>query len=76
MIGHLLTTWFGPGTWGAGGNLVAWVLCGIPAVLLALWHHRRQMRAEFGRLRARLDQVQAPQRPADAEEQPPADPEP
>jgi plasmid maintenance system killer protein len=24
----VLRTLFGPGTWGAGGNLVAWVLCG------------------------------------------------
>lgn len=27
--GHLLWILFGPGTWGSGGNMVAWVLCGI-----------------------------------------------
>lgn len=27
---------FGPGTWGTGGNLVAWVLCG---ALAAGWLH-------------------------------------
>ena len=32
---HLWQTLFGPGTWGAGGNLVAWVLGGIPATLAA-----------------------------------------
>lgn len=52
---HLWQTLFGPGTWGAGGNLVAWVLCGIPATLAALWHHRRQLRREFAALHARLD---------------------
>ena len=25
----ILLALFGPGTWGAGGNIVAWVLCGI-----------------------------------------------
>ncbi len=25
---HILLDLFGPGTWGAGGNLVAWVICG------------------------------------------------
>lgn len=25
---HLLRVLFGPGTWGAGGNMVAWVICG------------------------------------------------
>ena len=26
--GGILLTLFGPGTWGAGGNIVAWVICG------------------------------------------------
>jgi hypothetical protein len=26
--GHLLWILFGPGTWGSGGNMVAWVICG------------------------------------------------
>jgi hypothetical protein len=52
---HLVSTLFGAGTWGAGGNLVAWAICGIPAQVLILWHHRRQMRAEFARLHSRLD---------------------
>lgn len=46
----ILRILFGQGTWGAGGNLVAWVICGIPATLLALWHHRRQVHARFDRL--------------------------
>ena len=25
---HLLWILFGPATWGAGGNMVAWVICG------------------------------------------------
>lgn len=27
-LGHLLWILFGPGTWGSGGNMVAWVICG------------------------------------------------
>jgi hypothetical protein len=27
-VGHVLWILFGPGTWGAGGNLAAWVMCG------------------------------------------------
>jgi len=33
---------FGPGTWGTGGNMVAWVICGIFA---ALWL-RSKMKAQ------------------------------
>lgn len=25
---NILTDLFGPGTWGTGGNMVAWVICG------------------------------------------------
>lgn len=45
---------FGPGTWGTGGNLVAWVLCGTVAAVwlraklkaheaLARLHHQQAM---------------------------------
>lgn len=27
--GHVLWILFGPGTWGAGGNMVAWAICGV-----------------------------------------------
>lgn len=27
-MSHLLWILFGPSTWGAGGNMVAWVICG------------------------------------------------
>jgi len=51
----ILRDLFGPGTWGTGGNLVAWVICGVLGVIgtyllrhrigrnLAVWwnlHHR------------------------------------
>ncbi len=36
--GHLLWVLFGPGTWGAGGTMVAWVICG---GLGFWWAHRR-----------------------------------
>jgi hypothetical protein len=32
--GHLLWILFGPGTWGSGGNMVAWVICGVIGGLL------------------------------------------
>jgi hypothetical protein len=35
----ILTVLFGPGTWGAGGNMVAWVLCG---VISFGWLHSRE----------------------------------
>lgn len=50
----ILRDLFGPGTWGTGGNLVAWVLCGAVAGLwlraklkaheaLARLHHQQAM---------------------------------
>lgn len=35
---HWLADLFGPGTWGTGGNMVAWVICGIIA---GLWLHAK-----------------------------------
>jgi hypothetical protein len=29
LPGHILWILFGPSTWGAGGNMVAWVICGV-----------------------------------------------
>jgi hypothetical protein len=69
-MSHLMTTLFGPNTWGAGGNLVAWVICGIPSTLLALWHHRRQISRDLDRFRE-LDQAKEPQQPGDGLEDPP-----
>lgn len=45
---------FGSGTWGAGGNLVAWVICGIPALVISAWRHRRAMYAELAKVRAEV----------------------
>jgi hypothetical protein len=47
-VRHILSVLFGwPGTWGAGGNIVAWVLCGaIAGAWLRLKlnaHHAAQM---------------------------------
>jgi len=44
---------FGPGTWGTGGNLVAWILCGL---LAGLWL-RAKLRAQAAL--ARLHHQQA-----------------
>jgi hypothetical protein len=35
-MSSILRDLFGPGTWGTGGNLVAWVLCGFVGTTLAL----------------------------------------
>jgi len=40
---------FGPGTWGAGGNLVAWVICGAIAGTWA-WLFRHRIRAWWARI--------------------------
>ena len=53
-MGHILWILFGPGTYGAGGNMVAWVSCGASAGLwlrgrlkaheaLARLHHQQKM---------------------------------
>ncbi len=50
----LLLTLFGPGTWGTGGNMVAWVICGVFGLgwlhakekarhLVLLQHHQAQI---------------------------------
>lgn len=60
---------FGPGTWGTGGNLVAWALCGVVAGVfgyifrdrigrrLAAWwhkHHGGHLRGELAAMEERL----------------------
>lgn len=42
---NILNALFGAGTWGAGGNLVAWVLCGIIGTLLTLLFRKPLERA-------------------------------
>jgi hypothetical protein len=53
-MGHLLWVLFGPQTYGAGGNMVAWVICGLIAgawlqgrlkahEALARLHHQQKM---------------------------------
>lgn len=37
---------FGPGTWGTGGNMVAWVICG---VLAFGWQHRQNLKLHHAR---------------------------
>lgn len=34
---------------GVTGNLIAWAVCGIPSIFLALWHHRRQLARDVQR---------------------------
>jgi hypothetical protein len=63
-------TLFGPGTWGSGGNLVAWVICGgmafgwtwllqherhLQALTLAVQHHK----AQLAQAQAHHDQLMA-----------------
>ena len=57
-MSHVLDLLFGPGTWGAGGNLVAWVICGVPSTGFWLWHHRRAMRRDLDRLHARIGRLE------------------
>jgi hypothetical protein len=45
--GHFLWILFGPSTWGAGGNMVAWVICG---VLGFGWLHARQKALHVARM--------------------------
>lgn len=37
---------FGPGTWGSGGNMVAWVICG---VLAFGWQNRQNLKLHHAR---------------------------
>ena len=41
MVQHWFFTLFGAGTWGSGGNMVAWVICGVIAFT---WQHRQNVR--------------------------------
>lgn len=41
-MGHVLWVLFGPQTWGAGGNVVAWILCGALG-LLGAWLLRERI---------------------------------
>lgn len=50
--GHLLWVLFGPATWGAGGNMVAWVICGAIGgawVRAKLAAHHRGLKAQAER---------------------------
>jgi Na+/melibiose symporter-like transporter len=38
LIAHWFSDLFGPGTWGTGGNMVAWIICGL---LAGLWLRAR-----------------------------------
>ena len=68
-IKTILNNLFGPGTWGTGGNMVAWILCGTLTMTsayflrgflgkrLASWfhgHHKVHLRGELDALEARL----------------------
>lgn len=70
-MGHLLWVLFGPEAWATGGNLVAWVICGLLGVggaylfrdligrrLAAWWHlhHRQHMAAELAAMESRIKQ--------------------
>lgn len=52
MIWHALFGW--PGSWGTAGNLVAWVVCGIPVHAASAWQHRRVLHRRLDQLEARL----------------------
>ena len=49
-MNHLIGDLFGPGTYGVTGNLIAWMICGIPTVIISGWHHRRQLARHIERL--------------------------
>ena len=57
-MGGVLRNLFGAGTWGTGGNLVAWVLCGL---LAGLWL-RARLRAQTALAKLHHQQATA-QRP-------------
>ena len=76
---------FGPGTWGAGGNLVAWVLCGAMAggwlraklkahETLARLHHQQKLDQAQEHHDALVAHVTATATLAAVAEQPPAPP--
>lgn len=47
LIGFYFNDFFGPGTWGTGGNMIAWVVCGI---LAFSWQHRQNLKLHRERL--------------------------
>jgi hypothetical protein len=47
---ELLHVFFPPGSWAVGGNLLASMLWTIPVMLGGLWHHRRIIHGELGKL--------------------------
>ena len=67
----ILRDLFGPGTWGTGGNLVAWALCGAVAAIgayllrdvigrrLAAWFHRHYAGHLHGELAAMEGRLKA-----------------
>jgi Na+/melibiose symporter-like transporter len=78
-IWHFWKTLFGPGTWGSGGNLVAWVICGglafgwtwllqherhVQALVQAAQHHKDQMGQAAEHHKALMAHVTATVRPA------------
>ena len=44
----ILRDLFGPGTWGTGGNMVAWILCG---ALGGAWLHGKEQARHLARLK-------------------------
>jgi hypothetical protein len=84
-MGGVLKALFGQGTWGAGGNLVAWVLCGAIAgawlrarlkaqEALARLHHQQKMAQALAHHDALVAHVTATATLAAVAEQPPAPP--
>jgi hypothetical protein len=47
VILHLLWILFGPGAWGTGGNMVAWVICG---ALGFGWLHSKEKARHLARM--------------------------
>jgi hypothetical protein len=46
-MGHIAWILFGPSTWGAGGNMVAWVICGC---LGFGWLHSKEKARHLARM--------------------------
>ena len=53
-MSHIISVLFGSGTWGAGGNIVAYFICLVPTSIAWVWHHRRTLRRELAALERRL----------------------
>lgn len=50
---NILTDLFGPGTWGTGGNMVAWVICGCIGFG---WLHAKEKARHLAKMRQADDQ--------------------